>query len=225
MAVEKFMSPTTSIQEFMSFGSVVEIAAQIAVFIALVWFVVFLRGLWVPKVPPMPRRANWQRLQQPSGAHKKTANPSNRAKKNKKARGAAHNKLEVISEEELEDVNVQSSSDLETPFLPSPRMIVEKEAPGASLLLSNAPWAFRKHVAEYIETCPEESACIGEPDFSETSTTSDRESPEDHIYTSSLLLMHREIAVRIARGAPGLDLPAEPALPQQLHCATICSSC
>jgi len=113
MAVSYLRAPTASA---IGDGSIVQIAARIAVLIAIVTLVVFLRALHAPKTSKLGEETHAQRLQQPVGVQKKKGN---RAKKGKKTRGTSSTKiapeLDVISEEELEVGRVQSSSDVEAP--------------------------------------------------------------------------------------------------------------
>jgi len=113
MAVSYLRAPTASA---IGDGSIVQIAARIAVLIAIVTLVVFLRALHAPKTSKLGEEPHAQRLQQPVGVQKKKGN---RAKKGKKTRGTSSTKivpdLDVVSEEELEVGRVQSSSDVEAP--------------------------------------------------------------------------------------------------------------
>jgi len=115
MAVSYLRAPTASA---IGDGSIVQIAARIAVLIAIVTLVVFLRALHAPKTSKLGEEPHAQRLQQPVGIQKKKGN---RAKKGKKTRGISSTKiapeLDVISEEELEVGRVQSSSDVEAPSM------------------------------------------------------------------------------------------------------------
>jgi len=233
MAVKSFMSPSTSIGEFVSVGTVVESAASIAVFFVLVWFAVFLRGLWGPKASPSTSHAtNSQRLQHSSGVHK--AKKGNRTKKGKKTRGPPQSKfdhgMEAISEEEMEDVKLQSSSDLEAPSMASPTLSCESAPEAVSEEISSdieapslppaeifAEEAILQMCSKSLEswkkplTASSEKAVHSGTEVEATTRCPEASSQllasEDRVYTSSLLLMHREVAVRIARGAPGLDHP------------------
>jgi len=150
--------------------------------------------------------------------HKKKGN---RAKNNKKACGAAPRKvvlvaeaipderLETMSDQELEIVEEESESDIEALSRTTSRItrveeeeiakrtqketkesvkyIAKEETRNANSLLDQAiasAQKYRERLDEEIETSAQRT------------------------YTSSLLLMHREIAIRIARGPPGLDAPA-----------------
>jgi len=99
-------------------GSIVEIAARVALLIAIVAFIVLFRALHAPKSSKVGEETHAQRLPQPVGVQKKKGS---RAKKSKKTRGAPTTRivsdLEVISEEELEVGRVQSSSDVEAPSM------------------------------------------------------------------------------------------------------------
>lgn len=251
MAVKNFMPPY---QKFSLLGQIVSVetlvqsAVSIAVFFVLVWFAVFLRGLWAPKAS-----AKGQRLQNPSGVQKQKKGA--RTKKGKKPRGPSQSKfehgLDATSEEELEDAKVRSSSDIEAPSMPSPTMSFQ-DAPGTDSEeeLDDAPPQASACLYRSLSTL--QSSCdIEAPLLPLTRITAEEEimsmcskslaneqkplittggdvvhngeeieskesrpqasshlfAPEDRIYAPSLLLMHRQIAVRIARGAPGLDHP------------------
>merc|ERR1719181_1612889 len=96
--------------------------------VTLVCASVFINTWWMPKGSIAAQAATEQRPQQPSGAHKKKGKG---AKKKQRGRATAAVKmttnLDVLSEEELEMVKVQSS-DVEAPSAPSPKGSKEMQA-------------------------------------------------------------------------------------------------
>lgn len=234
MAVETFMAPATSLPQVMSFGSVQKIAAHIGVFFTIMLFGVFLQfflQFWkAPKVastsagPSLPVR-------KPSSMQKKKGN---RGKKSKKPCGAVPRKVvhvaesipderletiseeeleiveaEIISEEELEIVQAECESDIEAPSRTTSR-ITRVEENAITELRST------ENKESVQDITKEETRNANSPlDQAITIAQKYRERLEEEVetsaqrtYTSSLLLMHREIAIRIARGPPGLDAPA-----------------
>lgn len=167
------------IGELMQFGSIAELAARIVALIAVVYFAVFLQSLWVPKAAALGQASNAQRAQK-----------KKKGKKNKKARGAAATKsapdAEAVSEEELEVAQVQSSSDVEAPSMPSPRGASQETTLDNSSLfertLANAQKSLAgvdtdedksESEAEDLEMCTIEAAVLNEGNALDTSKVSD----------------------------------------------------
>lgn len=150
----------------MQFGSIAEFAARILALIAVIYVAVFLQSLWVTKAPTVGQALDVQQLQQPSGAQKKRGN---RARKNKK-RGTATAKsaagIETVSEEELEVVKVQSSSDVEAPSMLSPRGAFDCTLASAQKPLAgvNTDEDKSDSEAEDLEMCTDKAAATVEGD-------------------------------------------------------------
>lgn len=229
MTGANLMSSTGAIGDLLPFMN----AAYIAGLILIVSFVVFLRALQAPKAsskfgdPPHLRH-----LQNPSSVQKKKGH---RAKKGRKARGTASKPMPGVddgSEEEAEVGTLRSSSDLEAPSIPSSRIQkpiggdadnVESVSESEDIEIRTDPVSAGSE-CDYLVTltASKETNDPCEADTADEAHTVCMECamPDVHIwgcsahrtYTSSLLLMHREIQARIARGPPGLDPPAGNAL-------------
>jgi len=66
MAGAFLKSPSVAVGEVAQFGSLFEIALQIAVLSGIVFFVIFSRAMWTPKMPTTPQASSVQSVQQRS---------------------------------------------------------------------------------------------------------------------------------------------------------------
>lgn len=148
------MSPAASVGQLVEVCSIVEIAARVAVLIVVVCFGVFLRALVAPKATTVGA-PSVQRLQHVAAGHKKKGG---RAKKNKKARGAAvpnvAHDADAISDAEDK---VRTSSDLEA--------ATSCGADGSNTVTSDTPEA--EHEIE-MQVDRADASCDGDDDCSET---------------------------------------------------------
>jgi hypothetical protein len=247
MAGAFLRAPTVAIGELMQAGSDWQMASKVATVIAFVILVSLatfpFHYFWIrlseQKVHFAGQASHPQRLHQPAGAQKKKGN---RAKKNKKARGVATTKfapgVDAPSEEELEVVKVQSSSDVEAPSMrPTQEAFQETALDTSTQFESSLPYAQKPFsgsdadndklsIEADLEMCTDERAGEDTGEASEVAHGTVQEEscicerclnpdvhiwgcPAHRIYTSSLLLMHCEMQRTIARGPPGLEpLPA-----------------
>jgi hypothetical protein len=269
--------PNVAVEQLLALpaGPIVETAAKLVTFIAVVCFASFMYAMWLPKAAVATKHPGGHRLQPPPAVPQKK---KNRAKKNKKARTGGLSKVtfdvEVPSDED-EDEGLEEGLDfvtdqadaiqaekLEASFdeqvLPMPHdikeigkdeklesikeVIVDKtfHASGGhdkGVELVAQPFN-HKHksptscgdasVDEKMQeqaiaddqmlrpTEVEESKC-GRKTHQTTTNCEICDAPhmlalgcaETRKYTSSLLLLHRELHLRAARGPPGLPKPAE----------------
>jgi len=203
----------------MPFGSVQKIAAQIVVLFTIMMFGVFLQFWLAPKVSSTSAGPSLSLpVRKPSSMQKKKGN---RAKKGKKTSGAAPRKvvhvaesipderLETVSEEELEIVEAECESDIEAPSRTTSRITRVEENAITKLTTTETK--------ESVEDITKEETRNANSLLDQAITIAQKyherleeevETSAQRTYTSSLLLMHREIAIRIARGPPVLDAPA-----------------
>jgi hypothetical protein len=203
--------PQAAVEQLLSLpsGPIVDIVARLIALMALLCFTIFAYALWLPKMASTTKESNEQR-QQSSGQQLKK---KGRAKKHKKVPVATSTRrghdVECILEEDLE-----KSSDVEAPS-PNDSMTVAFSAKqieactGSHLGLIEADCAKEE---------PEEE--LRNDDLGNECATCDGFGCSAHrTYTTSLLLLHREIA----RGPPGLVVRAPPGLetPERLGVSMI----
>lgn len=233
---------TVAFGELMQRGAeatMLDFAAKVAVVIALFCFIFLLGEIQFQskKGSTTLESASHVLLSaQSSGVHKKKK--ATRAKKGKKVQVAASTKfaseLETISEGESEVGRKLSSSDLEAPSMP----LIQVEA---SQLPLEADEPEAESEGDDVDMRTEEDTdtviCVEDvttPECTDTAAASATASEVEvdtvcqecqkltenswgcsahRVYSSSLLLMHGQMRVAIARGPPGLEAPAGPAPP------------
>lgn len=220
--------PQAAVEQLLSLpsGPIVDIVARLIALMALLCFTIFAYALWLPKMASTTKESNEQR-QQSSGQQLKK---KGRAKKHKKVPVATSTRrghdVECILEEDLE-----KSSDVEAPS-PNDSMTVAFSAKqieactGSHLGLIEADCAKEEPEEELrIDVLGNEWGLLqlkasGSEDVDQQAVTCDGFGCSAHrTYTTSLLLLHREIA----RGPPGLVVRAPPGLetPERLGVSMI----
>lgn len=216
--------PKAAVEQLLSLpsGPIVDIFARLIVLMALLCFGIFACALWSPKMASTTKESTEQRPQSSGQQLKKKG----RAKKHRKTHAAAGTRhlydVESILEEDLE-----KSSDVEAPS-PKDSMpvafdakqieactgsrigLVEvectKEEPEEEFRnhdLGNE-WGLPRHKASGSEDVDQQAAAMCEA----CATCEGLGCSAHRTYTSSLLLLHREIA----RGPAGLVVRAPPGL-------------
>jgi hypothetical protein len=231
-----------AISEQFDLSTIVELVTRLVAFVAIVWFAASLSGHWAPKLAPTAPGSDGNRSQLSCGASKKKGSRTKKNRKGRSAlQGKLTHSVDTFSEEELDTAHAQNASDVEAPSMPSPAITFKATPFGADTFepllgrtLSNAQTSNagtgvdnNDSDSEDLEMCAADTALIAEGIHSsktiqeeyhsacQSCPSSDISSwgcPEQRIYTSSLLLMHREIQRVIAQGAPGLEPPATTAI-------------
>jgi hypothetical protein len=252
VAVEQLLAMPT--------GPIVETAAKLVTFIAVVCFASFMYAMWLPKVAVTTKHSGGHRLQTSlAGPQKK----KNRAKRNKKTRNVGLSKaiidVEVLSEEDEEleeglelvkdqaDVSqpaaLEESFDEEAPRVPHDTSKTVRNGKLEAIKEAIAGNENFGHLKEPVDANMQERIAMDDHVLKPTKLQklsceeienqgTMRFRPRmpafdcaDHRqYATSLLLMHRELHLRLARGPPGLPKPTGRISPATAGLRCVCMS-